>query len=606
MNPAGAHYQARAELHEAAAAAIGRRSVLLAQARVAAFLGAVAAGVAADYTGARAWWWAAAVAFLLFLALVRWHARVRRRERERGELAALNREGIRRAERRWSELPRRDALHAAADHAYAADLDLFGAASLAQLLGPASSAGGEQVLEEWLLAPATPEVIAERQRAVRALAPLVEWRETLALRGRATRAARAQEVESFLAWAESPPALEGPVLTVWPWLIPLLLWLPLLATIWLPLPAFWIVGVAGAFVLSWRVGARVRHVLDRAFGREAMFDHFPALFGTIAETRFEDPTLAGIATRLRVGGEDATARIAQLRRIMNLADARFSSLHFLLQLGFLWDLHVLRALQRWQRECGHHVRDWLRAAGELETLARFGGLAHDEPDWCFADVATTYSSLEAEALGHPLIPGGSRVCNDVQVGPPGSFLLVTGSNMSGKSTLLRALGLNTVLALAGAPCCARALRLPPLAIGSSIRVQDSLSRGVSYFMAELERLKQVVDAAAARQGPFLFLLDEILHGTNTAERRIAARSVIAHLVATGAIGAITTHDLELAAGDELRPLAVPVHFTEHFERGEDGVERMAFDYVLRPGLAPSTNALRLMELVGLRTPPAPA
>ena len=605
MGPAGAHYLARAEQHEAAARAIGRRSAWLAQARLAAFLAAVAAGVAADYSGARPWWAAAAVLFGVFLVLVRRHARVRRQERECAELAALNREGALRVQRRWSELPRREAVAPIADHAYAGDLDLFGAAALAQLLGPAASATGERVLDEWLLAPASPDEVAARQRAARTLAPMVEWRERLALRGRATRAARWQDIEAFVAWAESPPALAGPVLTVWPWVIPLLLWLPLLATLWLPLPALWIGGALAALGLSWRVGARARQVLDRAFGREAMFDHFPALFDAVAGERFEDPMLASLAARLRVGGVEATTRIARLRRIMNLADARFSSLHFLLQLGFLWDLHVLRALQQWQRECGGRVRDWLRAAGELETLARFGGLAHDQPDWVFPDVVAAHDSLEAEALGHPLIADDVRVCNDVRVGPPGTFLLVTGSNMSGKSTLLRALGLNAVLALAGAPCCARTLRLPPLAIGSSIRVQDSLSRGVSYFMAELERLKQVVDAAAARDGAFLFLLDEILHGTNTAERRIAARSVIAHLVASGAIGAVTTHDLELAAGEALSPLAVPVYFTERFERGADGAERMTFDYVLRPGLAPSTNALRLMELVGLRTPSPP-
>ena len=195
------------------------------------------------------------------------------------------------------------------------------------------------------------------------------------------------------------------------------------------------------------------------------------------------------------------------------------------------------------------------------------------------------------------------MCNDVQVGPPGTFLLVTGSNMSGKSTLLRALGVNVVLAQAGGPVCATAMSLPPLVVRSSIRVQDSLERGVSYFMAELQRLKEVVDAAEqvreAGAGTLLFLLDEILHGTNTAERQIAARRVILHLVAQGAIGAVSTHDLTLAQGGEIAAAGQPVHFTEDFQEGPDG-PLMTFDYRLRPGLAPSTNALKLMEIVGLR------
>jgi DNA mismatch repair ATPase MutS len=212
--------------------------------------------------------------------------------------------------------------------------------------------------------------------------------------------------------------------------------------------------------------------------------------------------------------------------------------------------------------------------------------------------AGTEPCFSAEGLGHPLIADDVRVHNDVTVGPPGTFLLITGSNMSGKSTLLRAVGVNAVLAQAGAPCCAQRLRLTPLAVRTSIVVQDSLARGVSHFMAELERLKQVVDAAdAAAGGPVavLYLLDEILHGTNTAERRIAARRVIRHLLAARAIGGVTTHDLELVNDVALRDHARLVHFQETF--GDD--RRLSFDYRLRPGLATSTNALKLMRYVGL-------
>jgi DNA mismatch repair ATPase MutS len=238
-----------------------------------------------------------------------------------------------------------------------------------------------------------------------------------------------------------------------------------------------------------------------------------------------------------------------------------------------------------------------------EALAALAGLAHDNPDWVFPDLSRAADSFAARGLGHPLLPAETRVVNDVEVGPAGTFLLVTGSNMSGKSTLLRAIGVNAVLAGAGGPVCAAACRLPPVALWTSVRVQDSLERGVSYFMAELQRLKLVVDAAdrqAASGGPpVLYLLDEILQGTNTAERQIAARRIIAHLVARGAIGAVSTHDLALADAPELANAARAVHFTDTIGDAA-GAPTMSFDYRLRPGVATTTNALRLMELVGLK------
>jgi len=188
----------------------------------------------------------------------------------------------------------------------------------------------------------------------------------------------------------------------------------------------------------------------------------------------------------------------------------------------------------------------------------------------------------------------------VSLGPPGTFLLVTGSNMSGKSTLLRSIGTNVVLAQAGAPVCAESMRLTPMDVWTSIRIDDSLEAGVSLFMAELRRLKRIVDAARdpVRARPLLYLLDEMLHGTNTAERRIAARRVLGYLIDAGAIGAVTTHDLTLAEDPSLDAAAQRVHFTEQFERRE-GVTSMTFDYRLREGLATSANALRLLEMIGL-------
>jgi DNA mismatch repair ATPase MutS len=263
----------------------------------------------------------------------------------------------------------------------------------------------------------------------------------------------------------------------------------------------------------------------------------------------------------------------------------------------LWDFHVLFALERWRQAAGRHVRDWLDAVGEMDALSSLAAARRDNPEWAVPQLDDD-RVLVAEALGHPLIADDRRVSNDVTVGPTGTMLLVTGSNMSGKSTLLRAIGLNTVLAQAGSCACAARLRVPLCDIQSSIRVQDSLELGLSYFMAALARLKGVVDAAEHPRRAdrvLLYLLDEILQGTNSAERGIAVRAVARHLLDAGAIGVMTTHDLNLAGEEPLKSSAVLVHFTETVDdRGT-----MGFDYHLRDGLATSRNALRLMQIIGI-------
>jgi DNA mismatch repair ATPase MutS len=251
------------------------------------------------------------------------------------------------------------------------------------------------------------------------------------------------------------------------------------------------------------------------------------------------------------------------------------------------------------------VRVWLETLSELEALSALATLAADNPTWAFPEIvekAADGPALSARNLGHPLLPPAVCVGNDVGIGPVGRFLFVTGSNMSGKSTLLRAIGVNVVLAQAGGPVCADEMRLMPLTLATSIRVQDSLEYGISYFMAELRRLREVVEIAhttgeTGEREP-LFLLDEILHGTNTSERQIAARQIIRTLLRYGATGAVSSHDLSLTETPDLTAARDAVHFTETFTRGADG-PAMSFDYRLRPGVATSTNALKLMEMVGL-------
>jgi hypothetical protein len=612
---AAAFHAERRRLHAAERERLAARSRLLSRMRLAAFVLAIAA-LSLPPAGSTLRAASRAAAVLLgaaFVVLVARHRRSRRLERRAAALEAQATEAEHRARREWAALPLRAPLEAPDDHPYARDLDLFGRASLLQLLGGAMTAPGRLTLTTWLLAPAPPAVVRARQEAVAELAPMGELREELAAGARLAGRTPLAEMERLIAWAEGAAWHPRAGALGWTARVITVLTLATLAAAGTDAGAGrWIVPLAAGALLSAFVAARARRTLDAALSRADALRHYAALLDRIARAPLAAPHLA--ALRGRVGDADAAGEIARLGRIAEAAEVKYSPmLHLPLQLFLLWDLHVVDALDRWRRRSGPRVRGWIEAVGEMEALAALAALRHDNPDWCTPElVAEGAPRIEGEALAHPLLAAGVRVANDVVLGPPGTTLLVTGSNMSGKSTLLRAIGLNVVLAQCGAPACARRLRLTPLALETSMQIEDSLERGLSRFMAELTRLKAIVEAARG-MGParspagapggdgrpaLLYLLDEILQGTNTAERRVAARRILRHLLAHRAIGAVTTHDLSLVDEPDLAAATHPVHFTEQV--GErDGAATMTFDYRLRPGLATSVNALRLMALVGL-------
>jgi DNA mismatch repair ATPase MutS len=524
------------------------------------------------------------------------------------ELVKINDEGRSRLARDWEALPKPDDIPADPDHPFADDLDLFGHASLFSLLGTVATPLGRDVLRRWLLEPANRQTILERQAAVAELAPPIDVREEITATGRTMPSAGAAALEGFLTWAEGDPWLRPR---------PYLAWAARLLSL---APAVLIIlNVAG--LVSWRAwvgaailniaftftaGTGVHRTFGRAFARENEFQGYARLLGAVAQSRFSCSALTNIQAELSQGHAAAQRQMKKLHRLLALAEVRYSMTYMPIQAFTLWDFHVLWRLERWQLTYGRHARRWLEALAEFDALAALAGLCYENPDWAFPQITDVQTpTLEATGLGHPLLPDGVRVVNDVKVGPPGSFLFVTGSNMSGKSTLLRAIGTNTVLARAGAPVCASSMRLPPLILETSMRVHDSLQQGLSHFMAELTRLKGVVEAARNVRrdgnGTLLYLLDDVLQGTNTAERRIAARKIIGHLLAEGAIGGVTSHDLALADTDELSAACDPVHFSERIHETAEGPS-ISFDYRLRPGIATSKNALKLLEIVGLDEP----
>lgn len=305
---------------------------------------------------------------------------------------------------------------------------------------------------------------------------------------------------------------------------------------------------------------------------------------------------------LETAGLPPSAQIARLARLVQRLDSRRNQFFAPIDLLTFWTVHVACAIERWRAACGPAFARWLHASGEFEALCALAGYAYEQPDAIFPELLPAHPPrFEAEALAHPLLPLAKAVGNDVRLGGESTVWIVSGSNMSGKSTLLRAVGVNTVLALAGAPVRARSLRLSPLAVGASIQVRDSLQQGKSRFYAEITRIKAVLELGQQEGGDktrpaLLFLLDEILHGTNSHDRRIGAEAIVRGLVATGAIGLVTTHDLALTRlAEALVPRVVNVHFQDTLEDG-----RMHFDFHLRPGVVEKSNALELMRAVGLK------
>jgi ABC-type multidrug transport system fused ATPase/permease subunit len=602
-------YESRLVTASAGYEKINTRWNLVANARLVAFLAAVVAATWGLWGRAPAGWALAGLFLGVFVVLAVYHARLGRTRARLATLRTIQEEALARIDRRWGDLPTPWVPDVPADHPYAGDLDVVGRASLFQLLDTTATRMGRESLAAWLLAPADPTVATARQGAVMELAPLLDLRQEIELRGRA-----ASDVESdpepFLAWAEDPRGLADRAWLRW------LAWLGPIAVVMLGIAdlsglisaPLWGVPLLANLLVGATAARRAYATIAEVVTEQQAITAYAGQLEVLADTEFMDPALRHLQERLGSGERGAPSMLRRLGRLTGMAIPPSSVLYVPIQALTLWDVHVLFALERWKRDGGRDARRWLETLGEIEALAALAGLRRDNPDWMFPNIEQEGETFRSALLGHPLLHDDTRVRNDVTIGPPGTFLLVTGSNMSGKSTLLRAVGVNAVLAQAGGPVCAAALALPAVELWTSARVQDSLERGVSFFLAELQRLKLIVDAATRTRkqgGPrVMYLLDEILQGTNTAERSVAARRVIAYLVDQSAIGAVSTHDLALVDDPRLAKSAVSVHFTDTVGEEPDAPP-MSFDYRLRPGVATTTNALRLMRLIGLELEEAP-
>jgi hypothetical protein len=587
-----AEYSRRLQERRTVADEMERRARIIGNIRLVVGLSGVVLGFFVFGPVTVAPWWLL-LPVIAFAVLIVWHSNVFRSLERAKRAVAFYEKGLARVQDCWAGTGEQGNRFREPTHVYAEDLDLFGSGSLYELLCTARTRVGEDTLARWLLSPASPSQVLERQQAITELRSDIDLREEFALVGEDFRSDI--HIEDLTTWAERAPAKFVPGIR---WAATLVTAAtlgsfgvymagmtsraPFLACLLIDL-GFWLAMRSKIAVVTEAVDSPAR---DLALVAE--------MLALMERRQFQATMNAKLWAALQTGGLAASARIGQFERLVDRLEWQHNPFFAPIATILQWSTHVGVAIEKWRSECGGQISAWLQAAAEFETLCALGAYSFEHPDDTFPELVTDEIRFEAEQLRHPLMGASRCVPNEVSFGELVPLLIVSGSNMSGKSTLLRTIGLNTVLAWAGAPVRARRLRISPLQLGASIRIVDSLQDGKSRFYAEITRLRQILDLTA-RDRAVLFLIDEILSGTNSHDRRIGAEAIVRGLVERGAVGLITTHDLALVhIADELGHRARNLHFADTLDQGT-----LNFDYRLHDGVVQRSNALELMRSVGL-------
>jgi len=563
--------------------------------------GVIVAWLAIGRLAISPWWLIPPAA--LFLALVLWHQFVFVRLSNARRAVLFHERGLARLEDRWQGQGETGDRFRVADHVYADDLDIFGRGSLYELLCTVRTIQAEEMLCRWLLqpavsgavsdAPSTREAVIRRQQAVAELRPHLQLREDLFLVGDLVR--RDVHPAELVAWGESEPLAfprllryVAPALAI---ATPLLLGLYLAGVVrlWVFLAAL----LLQLGLMFW-LRDKVNRAAEAAEGPARALDLLAEVLQRFEREHFDLPHLQRLRAGLEAVDAPASRHIADLEKCVQRLQWSHNQFFAPIAVLLLWREQLTVRIEGWRRAHGRSVRTWMTSIAELEVLSALAGYSWDHPADPLPELSAEKDVFAADGMAHPLMPERIAVRNDVALGVDARLLIVSGSNMSGKSTLLRAVGLNAVLAMAGAPVRANRLVLSPLSVAASIRVVDSLADGRSRFLAEITRLRAMMEMARADRA-LLFLIDELLSGTNSHDRRIGAEAVLRGLVGRGAIGLATTHDLALTAISEaLPPLVKNVHFADVLAGGN-----LVFDYRLHEGVVRRSNALELMRSVGL-------
>jgi hypothetical protein len=525
------------------------------------------------------------------------------RSRTRAETAAsFYRRGFARMEDRWAGTGEFGERFRDSKHVYADDLDLFGRGGLFELLSTARLPMGENRLAGWLCSPAsTPEII-ERQKLVAELREKVDLREDMAVIGQELRVRL--DPESLSSWAEGKNTLPSPIFRA----VAVLFAATFVASFYyfiqtiiiaqtaIIAPCLIVLAIEGLF--HWWLKKRAMAVVGTLHSNAEGLLLFSKLLARLESEQFSSSRLAGFVHELRGTNHPASRSVRKLAQIVAWIDAREGFIMRFIEIPFLYTVQVAFVAETWRRRCGKHMRAWINIVAEMEALLSLAAYSFEHPADPFPEFAQAGDRgalFHGEELGHPLIASSQCVRNSVRLDSGTRVLLISGSNMSGKSTLMRTAGINAVLAMAGAPIRGNSLRLTPLRIGTRIRSTDSLQEARSSFYTEILRIREVFKTLD-EQAPLLFLFDELLEGTNSKDRRIGAEGLVRALLDGGAIGLVSTHDLALTAITvTLANMVRNVHFQDYVEDG-----KMRFDYKLREGVVEKSNALELMRLIGLK------
>ncbi|MCP4132532.1 MAG: DNA mismatch repair protein [bacterium] len=539
-----------------------------------------------------------AAIFAVFIYLVKRHDTIDRERRITTHLIGINANSIQRLQGKWLEFKDDGEEFVNRDHKYTLDLDIFGHGSLYQWVSRANTYYGRIFLGDLLKEPEKRrDAILNRQEAVWELSEKIDWRQKFQAEGMERRKALLNP-ELLVRWAEEPERVLAKT-----WQRALVRILPAAAVL-LAAAAILVPAVPAAvpalffclqLLVAWINRKKASRVFELTGKYKDQLQTYQELLRMVEQEEFTAPYLAAQRQKTeQKAGEPASEQVRKLDRITDYMGMRFSSLHFLVNMLFLWDYQCIIALENWKERSGAGLRSWLEAIGRLEAVSSLAGARYDNPDWAKPLISHEAYHYSAEEISHPLLPAETRVTNDFRIEGPGSILIITGSNMSGKSTMLRIVGINLVLAYAGAPVCAKTFTCSLMDIYSSMRVNDNLEKNISSFYAELLRVKMIIEASR-REEPMMFLLDEIFRGTNSRDRQIGAATILRDLSRKGVAGLVSTHDLELAGLEEEPDLAISNYY---FKEGYTD-DTIYFDYIMRRGVSNTSDAIYLMRMIGL-------
>jgi hypothetical protein len=530
---------------------------------------------------------------LFFIFLVNKHHQVDYSFKHYGYLSAINKEEILRIDGKLDSFEG-GLSFIDQHHNYHVDLDIFGQNSLFQLLDRTTTYWGRKVLASWISAPTSNEEIQARQDAVKELSIDIDWSQELQAKGRHHE--DHNDMRIFLNWVQQEPLILGKrffevIRYAGPFLILTLAILFLYSMISWEWPVLSILLQSLIIPIT---NHRIKIIHESTSVSIKSLQSFEALIELVEQKDFQTARLKEIRSTFLLKGGSASRIIGRLKRILQGLDNRGNQIYQVFNFILLLDLHYAIAAEKWKKHQPENIKKWFQKLGEMEALNSLAGYHYANPDYSFPEISKEAFLYQTENIGHPMIPYLHRVYNNFELGGRGTIAMITGSNMAGKTTFLRTIGVNTVLALMGAPVCADYMKISNFRLFTSMRNQDNLEENISSFYAELKRFRQLFDHIN-RYGPLLFLLDEILKGTNSSDRHLGAVSLVKQLSEKYSMGLISTHDLELARSSTKDPGIVNYSF-ESSVKGD----KILFDYKIRPGICTTFNASKLMEKMGIK------